>query len=189
MAYIPEILNYKPFYIQTDADSEAIDTTEWGLVAKANPYPLLPTPKQPYKNEWLDEDGDDEYNAQMHYEAIEFDVSFYIKTFDEQLIAPMSIPNDVQIQPNLHKFTAEGKMRTQIEAFFAKIKNGEFMIYDSYTGIGRRGVRYAGYKEDSYKRRDSFPNGWARAVFTVTFKVNDPITRIIPINGKLREEI
>ena len=82
MAYIPEILNYKPFYIQTDADSEAIDTTEWGLVAKANPYPLLPTPKQPYKNEWLDEDGDDEYNAQMHYEAIEFDVSFYIKKLD-----------------------------------------------------------------------------------------------------------
>ena len=78
MAYIPDIIGYKPFYIQTDADEVAVDTTVWGLVAKTNPFPILPTPKELYKNEWLDEDGDDEYNAQMFYEAMEINVSIYV---------------------------------------------------------------------------------------------------------------
>ena len=54
MAYIPDIIGYKPFYIQTSVDDVAIDTTQWGLVAKSNPFPILPTPKAPYKNEWKD---------------------------------------------------------------------------------------------------------------------------------------
>ena len=44
MIHIPEIVNYNPF-IQSNADEVAMDTREWGLVAKVNPYPLLPKPK------------------------------------------------------------------------------------------------------------------------------------------------
>ena len=102
MAYIPDIANYKPFYIQTDADNTAIDTTTWGMVAKSNPFPVLPQPKEPYKNEWLDEDGDDEYTVQMHYEAIEFDVQFYIKTLGEN---------------------AESDLLSQLSAFFEHIRH------------------------------------------------------------------
>lgn len=164
MVYIPDIIDYKPFYIQTDADNEAIDTTTWGLVAKFNPFPILPNPKEPYKNEWLDEDGDDEYNEQMYYEAFEFDVTFYVKVKGSD---------------------AEKTLISQIEDFFSKIRNGEFKIYDSYTGLGRQKVRYAGFNEESYKRGKIVKSDWARAIFSVTFKVNDPVTRITIINGQL----
>ena len=153
MAYIPDIIDYKPFYIQTNEDSNAINTTAWGLVAKMTPFPILPNAKTPYNNEWLDEDGDDEYTAQMHYEAFEFEVSFYVKTIGAD---------------------AEKMLVEQIEAFFSKVKDGDFKVYDEYTGLGRQRVRYVGYKEESYKATDK----WARAIFSVTFKVNDPITRI-----------
>ena len=176
MVYIPEIIDYKPFYIQTDVDSSAINTTEWGLIAKTNPFPVLPAPKEPYKNDWADEDGDDEYigltdengdyHSGMRYEPIEFDVSFYIKTTGEE---------------------AEKTLVSQIESFFQKISRREFKIYDSYTGIGRQKVRYAGFDEESYKRNKMNGEGWARAIFSVKFKVNDPITRITLSGDRLIE--
>jgi hypothetical protein len=170
MVFIPEISDYKPFYIQTSVDTGAIDTTVWGLVAKVNPFPALPNPKEPYKNEWHDQNGDDEYTEQMFYEPIEFSVAFYVKTY----------ATDAK--------SAEAVMLSQIDSFFAKIRQGEFMIYDSYTGIGRKKVRYAGYDEEEFKRRHKSGAGWARAIFTIKFKVNDPITRISLVNGKLVEE-
>ena len=174
MVYVPEIIDYKPFYIQTDADDKAIDTREWGLVAKVNPFPILPNPKDPYKNEWLDEDGDDEYigmtdeqgryHSGMRYEAIEFEVTFYIKAIGD---------------------SSEKTLVSQIESFFNKIKDREFKIYDSYTGIGRKKVRYAGFDQDSYKRNIMKSSEWTRAIFVVKFKANDPITRVTISNGKL----
>lgn len=170
MVYIPEIVNYQPFYIQTAADSVAISTTEWGLVAKSSPFPILPKPKEVYKNDWHDENGDDEYLSSVWYESFEFSVTFYIKTYSTE------------------DASAEVVMRQQIESFFHKIKNGEFMIYDSYNGLGRKSVRYAGFDESSFKRSLISKKDWARAIFSLTFKVNDPITRIILKNGKLVEE-
>lgn len=156
MAFVPNIINYKPFYIQTSSDSTAIDTTQWGLVAKTNPYPALPDAKEPYKNDWLDEDGEEEYVASMHYKPIEFSVSFFVKAFDSLTDSAVKV------------------LHSQLDSFFAKIKEGEFKIYDSYTGLGRQHVRYVGYKEDDFKQRKD----WARLIFTVTFKANDPITRM-----------
>lgn len=166
MAYVPDIIDYKPFYIQTDADEIAVDTTEWGMVAKTNPFPVLPNPKDVYVNEWKDEDGDDEYNAQMYYDAFEFDVQFYVKTVGDN---------------------ADAELVSQIESFFSKIRAGEFRIYDSYTGLGRQKVRYAGFNEDEYRKRKKSGTGWTRAIFTVKFKVNDPTTRLTMIEGKLVE--
>jgi hypothetical protein len=166
MAYIPDILDYKPFYIQTDVDASAINTTEWGLIAKSNPYPILPQPKEVYKNEWLDENGDDEWCDKMYYESIEFTVSFYIKAFDSE------------------GKTAKELVRNQIDDFFAYIRDGEFRIYDSYNGIGRRKVRYAGYEEDQFTSR----NDWAKAIFSIKFKVNDPVTRMVLSNNSIVEK-
>lgn len=171
MAYIPDIIDYKPFYIQTDADNKAIDTRQWGLIAKSNPFPALPNPKEPYKNDWHNENGDDEYVHNLCYESIEFEVYFYIKTFSST------------------SQSSESVLRQQIDAFFSTIAYGEFMIYDSYTGIGRRRVRYAGYSEDAFKRSLQASNDWTRAIFSIRFKVNDPITRIVlGDDGKLTEE-
>lgn len=156
MVYVPKIAKYKGLYIQAFGDTTAHNTTEWGLVAKTNPYPLLPTPKTPHKNEWKDVSGDEEWCDKMVYNSIEVTFSFYVKTFD-------SITE-----------TSEQILRKQVDSFFEKICNGEFMFYDSYTGIGRQRVRYAGYTEKEFKRRGN----WTRAIFDIKFKVNDPITRM-----------
>ncbi len=158
MPYLPLIFNYKPFYIQIGNDN-AIDTsTQWGMIAKENPYVALPKPKEPYKNSWKDEDGDDEYNSVMKYEAFTFDVKFLIITKDTTAGAVTT--------------KAVTILRNQMDSFFDTVKQGEFKIFDSYTGLGRQRVRYDGYKEDDFKER----NGKARVEFTVTFKVNDPVT-------------
>lgn len=166
MVYIPDIVDYKPFYIQAESDSVAKNTIEWGLVAKVNPYPLLPNPKQPYSNSWNDENGDDEWCEKMYYESIEFTVSFYIKAFDSE------------------GKTAKELVRNQIDDFFAYIRDGEFRIYDSYNGIGRRKVRYAGYEEDQFISRSD----WAKAIFSIKFKVNDPVTRMVLSNKSIVEK-
>ena len=170
MVYVPDIIDLKPFYVQSSTDTKAKDTTEWGLVPRVNPYPLLPTPKQPFKNEWFDENGDDEYTRRMFYEAIEISVGFYVKAFDSATK------------------TSEEQIREQIDSFFSYIRNGEFMIYDSYTGLGRKNVRYAGYSEEAFKRRENGGKRWSSARFTIKFKINDPITRIVLNNGVLKEE-
>jgi len=165
--HVPHIINYMPFYLQTKVDERAVDTKEYGLIAKSTPYPALPTPKDPYKNTWHDEDGDEEYNEVMHYESFELSVSFYLKTFDDA------------------EGTSEKSMRRQLDSFFSKIRQGEFMIYDSYLGLGFSGVRYSGFKEDSIKRRKN----WTRVIFSVTFKVNNPLSRVVlNANNVLVEE-
>lgn len=167
MIYIPEIVDYKPFYIQAEGDRVAKDTTVWGLVAKSNPYPILPNPKDPFKNEWNDENGDDEWCEEMHYEASEITVKFYIKAHD------------------YGEFNSAQTIHNQMEAFFSYIQNGTFRIYDSYTGIGRGNVRYAGYEEESFIRRGT----WSRAIFEVKFKINDPVTRYVFENGEIKQKV
>jgi hypothetical protein len=165
MAYLPNIPNYKPFYIQV-AEGTAKDTQTWGMIAKSNPYPALPEPKEPFKNDWKDQDGDDEYVDEIFYKPIEFSVGFYIKTYATNSDSAVKI---------LHQ---------QLDGFFALVKAGQIMTYDSYTGIGFQKVRYNGYKEESFIARDN----WARLICTISFKANDPITRIIYSNGSLVEE-
>lgn len=166
MAYIPPIKNYRPFYIQTSSDVSAIDTTMWGLVAKTNPYNALPEPKETYTNDFKDEHGDDDFTDKIFYKPLEFSVSFYVKCFDTE------------------GKSAQRLLHEQIDAFFAKIKEGEFKIYDSYTGLGRQDVRYVGYESEEFKARDN----WAKHVFQVHFKANDPITRIVLSDGVLIPE-
>ncbi|MBR1698478.1 MAG: hypothetical protein IJ714_01670 [Bacteroidales bacterium] len=166
MPYVPNIPDYKPFYIQTESDVTAKDTAaEWGLVAKTNPYPAMPDPKEPYTNNFHDENGDDEYTDQMRYQSFTFQVEFYIKAYASGNTPAVEV------------------LRTQQQAFFNHIKNGEFKVYDAYTGLGRQKVRYAGYEEsdNGFKARDN----WARLIFSVTFKVNDPITSTRLANGSI----
>lgn len=157
-AFIPLIRDYKPFYIQAASGDTKVchDTAEWGLVAQTNPYPALPNPKEPYRNDWPGEDGDDEYTEQMHYEAFETEVRFYVKTFASSTQSAREV------------------MLSQLTSFFETIRHGEFELYDTYTGVGYRKVRYAGFSDPEYLARGN----WARLKFTAAFKVNDPVTRM-----------
>ena len=155
------IANYKPFYIQYGENATATDTkAAWGMVAKTNPYPLLPTPKDPYKNDWKDEDGDDEYTTTMHYQAFEIEVEFYMKAIGE---------------------TPAADLHLAAWSFFQAVREGTFRIYDAYTCLGFQRVRYAGsdFGDATFKER----RGTATVMFKVKFKVNDPVTRMTYNNG------
>lgn len=158
------IANYKPFYIQYGENALATDTKEaWGMVAKTNPYPLLPSPKNPYGNDWKDEDGDDEYTTYMHYEGFEMEVEFYMKAVDGQ------------------NTTAAADLHLAAWSFFQAVREGNFRVYDAYTKLGFQRVRYAGsdFGDATFKER----KGTATAMFKVKFKVNDPVTRMTYNNG------
>lgn len=154
----PTISGYKPFYIQKG--NNCYDTkTQWGFIAKSNPYPALPSPKDPYKNDWKDENGDDEYTTNLYYEAFEFEVQFYIRTKDTTSGGAVTE-------------TAAETIRAKLKDFFDTVKNGDLKVFDSYTALGRQSVRYAGYKEEKFRSRGDS----AVCIFTITFKVNDPVT-------------
>ena len=61
MPYTPVIKDYKPFYIQAPGDTYAWDTRDYGMVAQSQPSPDDYEVKEPFKNDWFDEHGDDEY--------------------------------------------------------------------------------------------------------------------------------
>lgn len=175
----PIITNYKPFYIQYGDNTTATDTrSEWGMIAKVNPFPALPTPKEPYSNKWLDENGVEEYTDEMFYDSFEFAVSFYIR-------ARSTVVDNVVTE------TSTETIRKNMNNFFNAIKKGSFMIYDSYTGLGRRDVRYAGFAEEEFKSRredgTDRSEDWAYTIFKITFKVNDPITFMTLRNGAIVE--
>lgn len=149
----PTITNYKPLYIQKGTN--CYDTrTQWGLISKTNPYPMLPNPKDVYSIDWKDENGEDEFVTTIKYQPIEFSVQFFIRA--------KKVNND----------NPAADIRTNMAAFFNIIKDGEFSLYDSYTAIGRQKVRYAGYEEDSFEVNGDY----ARCIFTIKFKANDPTT-------------
>lgn len=149
----PSVPNYKPFYIEKG--ETLYDTlTQWGFMAKANPYPALPNPKATYKNDWKDSNGDDDYTTHIYYESFTFDVQFYIRAVSDA------------------DGVAGDYIRAKMASFFSAVKDGEFKVFDAYTRLGRQKVRYAGFKENEWRER----NGTARCIFTITFKVNDPTT-------------
>ena len=169
MPYKPLITDYKPFYIQTANAASAIDVLEtYGVVVKSHPYPILPEPKDPYKNDLPDKNGDDEYVSAMAYKAREFTYTCAVV-----VDRPLSV-------------TSMRACRTQIQAFFDAIKQGEFKIFDSYTDIGFQKVRFAGCpSEPEYY---SLKTTHTRALFQIRLKANDPMTRMVLSGGSIVEE-
>ena len=160
MPYIPTILNYKPFYIQNASDATAWDTTTYGMVAQSQPFPESIEVKEPYKNDWKDEHGDDEYVAAMKFKAFEYTVKFYIKAY------PVTTVGSEQ--------TAIGVLNGLRSQFFAKLCPGEFKIWDSWQEKGYQKVRFV--KSAVEDRGVTDESAWM--IFSVTFKVNDPITSV-----------
>lgn len=164
MAYYPHIRDFKRFYIQTSSDSAAIDTAEqWGIIAKTHPLVSLPQVKTPASNDWYDENGTDEYTTKMYYQSIDYSVDFYLKTRSTESF-------DI----------ATSSLHAAIYSFFNKIGKGEFTFYDEATGQGRRKVRYnsGSYEDNKIVWTSDDEYYYARCIFTLSFKINDPTTDI-----------
>ena len=171
MLYITPIRDYKPFYIQLGTASPATDIkTAYSVVIKTHDYPSYRKPKEPYKNDWKDENGDDEYTAEMYYEAF---------TFKAECVMLAS------------GATARADLKAGIRAF-QKALEGEFKVFDSWTGFGFQKVRVSQFPMPSdgnfdvfLTRMGSTVTEYARVIFTVEFKVNDPVTDMIMENGAI----
>lgn len=172
MIYTPPISDYKPFYIQFGSNA-AIDLigSPYYVIIKSPDYPPYKV-KEPYKNQWKDEHGDEEYigNNGLYVEA--FTLKFECAMF--------AIRDSGQSEATLIS-SISGRLRSFREALRS---GGLFKIYDSYTGFGFQNVRLANFptpSSDDY-RVDKFH---ASLIFTLELKVNDPVTAMTYSNGSI----
>lgn len=166
MPYVPSIRNYKPFYFQAANDASAWDSTTYGLVAQVQPFPDNYEVKEPYRNDWFDENGDDEYVAVLKRKAFEFTVRFYIKAFPVTGQNPKS---------------AIAVINGLVASFRGKIIPGEFKVWDSWQEKGFQKVRFV---KDAIETRE-ITEDYAWMIIAFTFKVNDPSTGVSFANNAI----
>lgn len=174
---IPSIRGYKPFFISTADPQWVTDHYEYAaypsddgfkMVAQSQPFPLEYKVKEPYKNEWPDKDGDEEFdprtsNETYHLEAFELTVKFFVKAVDERQAGDEEQPSPA------HEMTAA------IRLFLNALSQHKIAIYDSWQGLGFSDVRFvSGSVEKRRINEVRLGEGYAWAIVSVTFKVNDP---------------
>lgn len=138
-------------------DDLVVDTFDnWGIVCKDFPFNLYGEAKELSSQDWMDEDGEDEYvPSELKIASYEMDVEFVYK-------GDMNTAN-VKIREFLDYLTGRGGT------------GAELQVYDTYTKIGRQKVRFVSIEDDIFWRQEE---GGDVVVFVVKFKVNDPVTDI-----------
>lgn len=149
---------YKKMYFQKEGESEPVkeSVSDFSIWCKEFPFKLFGDAKEPASNEWDDEHGADEYVGDtLFMEPYDMEVEFAYKGARDSANA---------------KIKAFLNYLTGIDGTGVSLK-----IYDDFTKIGRRHVRYVSCEDDLTVRTDSEGDVM---VFIVTFRVNDPITDI-----------
>ena len=159
--YIPYIEGYEPFYIHRDADATATNILNtYGVVVKDSGYPMTRKAKEPYKNEWHDRSGDDEWNTTINYEAFTYKLEAAIF---------------VRITNQVTEATARQQLAAAVRAFQDFIKNGEFKFYSAWHCFGFQNVRIDEFPEPEASKF-GVCGDLVRVYFSFTVKVNDPLT-------------
>lgn len=165
MPYLPLISDLEPFYIQTESDSSAVNVaTAYGAVIQHQPFPEDYEVKDPYKNDFKDRHGDDEWVKKQYLKSFEWTVNFYMQTVGANPMAALVAQRDDLI---------------------SKIRDGYFKIYDSWNRRGYQKVRFVSSKVDDDRKQ--IASDQARWVFSVMFKINDPLSRMTLSGGKIVE--
>lgn len=168
MLYVPPISDYKSFYIQF-ATGNAIDIKNtYSVVVKTHDYPSEMKVKEPYKNQWKDEHGDDEYIGAA---------GLYAEAFTFRMECVMFANGN----------TARADLEAGVTAFEQALRSGGlFKTYDAWTEYGFKDVRLSEFpkvgEKDFYKWTDG-----VRVIFSVVLKVNDPITHMVLSNNQIVE--
>ena len=159
---------YAIYFKKMKNDALAVDTLDsWGIVCKEFPFKLCGEAKELPSHDWKDEDGTDEYVPdKLTMEAYELKVEFVYKDKKPNVV------NGVDLNKN--------KGNENVKAFLNYLtgrdgSGAELMVYDTYTRIGRQHVRFVSVDEDIFWRQTE---GGDVFTFSVTFKVNDPVTDI-----------
>lgn len=147
-----------PLLIKKNVTNAVVKNTydEWNIVCKDFPFKLGGDAKDLYAESLPDEHGDDEYIPDIiPIKAYEIDVPFVYKG-------------------NIN--TANSYIKQFLQYLIGQDgQKPDLKIYDTYTKIGRQNVRYVGYKEDAFVRKEDEGDV---VEFTISFKVNDPLTDI-----------
>lgn len=121
--------------------------------------------KAPYKNDWKDEHGDDEFIPdELMEEAFDIDMTIACRHLKERVFQPSAADF-----PEL------------ISEFINYLRcGGVFMIYFNGSGFGKRNVRYGDVDEDATVHTGTVQMGkkpYTETVLTfkVTLHVNDPL--------------
>lgn len=167
--YIPDIRGYAPFYIQRASDASAIDVlSTYGIIVKDSGYPMQRKAKTPYRNNWNDRDGDDEWNTVISYEA--FTYTFECAVFTR----------------NQDSTASRQELKNAVRTFQNAIKNGEFKFWSAWSRFGFQKVRVEEF-QDPGSSGFSEMDGHCRLIFNFTVKVNDPTTDMTFSSGNIVE--
>ena len=148
---------YAIYFKKMKSDALVVDTLDnWGIVCKEFPFKLYGEAKELPSHDWKDEDGDDEYiPSKLPISSYEMEVEFAYKGVMD---------------------SANANMKGFLDYLTGRDGSGvELIVYDTYTKIGRQSVRFVSVGDDVFHRQEE---GGDVVVFSVTFKVNDPVTDI-----------
>lgn len=148
---------YAIYFKKMKSDALVVDTLDnWGIVCKEFPFKLYGEAKELPSHDWKDEDGDDEYiPSELPIASYEVEVEFAYKGVMD---------------------SANANIKGFLDYLTGRDGSGvKLAVYDTYTKIGRQHVRFASVSDDVFHRQEE---GGDVVVFSVTFKVNDPVTDI-----------
>ena len=157
-------MNYDKVYIQKMKEGAAVKETvaDFDIYCAEIPFRLFVEAKDPSKRDWMDEHGDDEYipDGGLKLKAYTMDVKFCCKG---------------------DKFSSNAKIQKFVEYLTGMDGSGAVMkMYCTWTKIGRREIRFDKLNDKAELVRDGDVD---TLVFTITFKVNDPVSNITPISA------
>lgn len=154
-------MGYDKVYIQKMKERAAVKETvvDFDIYCADIPFKLLVEAKDLSKQDWNDEHGDDEYIpiGGLKLKAYTMDVKFCCKG---------------------DKYSANAKVQKFLKYLLGLDGTGaEMMMYCTWTQIGRAGIRFDKLNDKAELVRDSDGD---TLVFTITFKVNDPLSDVSP---------
>lgn len=145
-------------YIQKTSSGSTVKETvaDFDIYCMNIQFSTMQDAKELPNNDWYDEHGDDEYiPSTLMLKAYTMDIKFACKGAEK---------------------SANAKINALMSYLTGADGSGsEMKIYSTYTQIGRQGVRFLKLSEDAELIRDK--NGDI-LMFTVTFKINDPVTNV-----------
>lgn len=148
-------MKYYKFYIQKESEGAAVKETgaDFNVYETQCKFYGGGEVKDLAKREWHDEHGEDEFVPdEMKFKSQEMEVKFSYKG---------------------NKNSANNVIKT----FMNYLSTGGAMkIFDEYNQVGRQNVRFVSISDDAELIRNDSEGDIL--IFTVKFKVNDPVTNI-----------
>lgn len=128
---------------------------DFGIVCTDVPFLPFGEAKELPTREWPDEDGEDTYIPdRIPIDAYDFEIEFCYKG---------------------NRSTAYGKIRSFFEYITGMDNNGSALkIYSPYTGIGRQNIHFKSISDFDFGKSNIDES----VVFSVTFRVTDPVTDV-----------